>query len=285
MDKFTKFTQNVSTSWTPFANKVGSSFTQYKQMATESLGSAQVTELPRDYVELEARYEAVRRTVQSLVRQSTQYSASQSAFDVQAQLATLTTRMGKQTRDASGPQAVEPPTEQHEMGRTALTAAEPIGLEAPLGAALFKFGSIETKVGDLRRTHNTHVQRSFITPLQDILDTSMGLAQNARKHVQAMRLTLDARKAALQGANAGHVDAVRREVEHAEDAFVEAVSEAMRVMRAVVESPVLVACVGEIVKAQRVFYKEAAELLAELEPEIEEIKVTQDALYRHDNPL
>ncbi|KAJ2140774.1 BAR domain-containing protein [Coemansia sp. RSA 564] len=283
MDKFAKFTQNVSTSWTPFANKVGSSFTQYKQMATESLGSAQVTELPRDYIELEARYEAVRRTVQSLVRQSTQYSASQASFDVQAQLATLTTRMGKQTRDASGPQEVL--TEQHEMGRTALTAAEPIGLEAPLGAALFKFGSIETKVGDLRRTHNTHIQRSFISPLQDMLDTSMGLAQNARKHVQAMRLTLDARKAALQGANAGQVDGVRREVEHAEDAFVEAVSEGMRVMRAVVESPVLVACVGEIVKAQKVFYKEAAELLAELEPEIEEIKVTQDALYRHDNPM
>ncbi|KAJ2482126.1 BAR domain-containing protein [Coemansia sp. RSA 2131] len=285
MDKFTKFTQNVSTSWTPFANKVGSSFTQYKQMATESLGSAQVTELPRDYVELEARYEAVRRTVQALVRQATQYSASHASFDVQAQLATLTTRMGKQTRDASGPQVTEPLTEQHEMGRTALTAAEPIGLEAPLGAALFKFGSIETKVGDLRRTHTTQIQRSFIAPLQDILDTSMGLAQNARKHVQAMRLTLDARKAALQGAKAEQLDVVRREVEHAEDAFVEAVSEAIRVMRAVVESPVLVACIAEIVKAQKVFYKEAAALLEELEPEIEEIKVTQDALYRHDNPL
>ncbi|KAJ2362964.1 hypothetical protein H4S02_011234, partial [Coemansia sp. RSA 2611] len=75
MDSFSKFTQNVSTNWSPFAEK----------LASEKLTSnAEVTELPTDYVALEQRYEAVRHATQSLVRLTRSYTAPPNNFDVQA---------------------------------------------------------------------------------------------------------------------------------------------------------------------------------------------------------
>ncbi|KAJ2821595.1 BAR domain-containing protein, partial [Coemansia erecta] len=289
------FTQNVSTSWTPFADKVGKSFTQYKQLASETLGSnTTVTELPSDYVALEKRYESVRQTTITLVRLSKLYTAPATQFDVQAlqtQFTTLTSKISGKQRDAETAQQQQaqpapkpgPQTTQHELAHTSLDAAEKIGLEAPLGAALFKFGSIEEKLGSEKLKQDSSIQHRFIAPLSVTLDSSIALAQNARKQVQSARLTLDANKAAFKNAKPGKADAARVEVERAEDQFVTVVEEAMKLMRAVVESPEQLKCLSEFVNAQLAFHKEAAALLGDLAPEIEEIQVTQEALYRHDN--
>ncbi|KAJ1652111.1 BAR domain-containing protein, partial [Coemansia sp. RSA 1694] len=88
---------------------------------------------------------------------------------------------------------------------------------------------------------------------------------------------------AFKGAKPTHVDAARRDVETAEDHFVTVVEEAMRLMRAIVESPAPLRHLSDFVAAQLAFHQEAAALLADLAPEIEEIQVTQEALYRHEN--
>ncbi|PIA13021.1 hypothetical protein COEREDRAFT_83777 [Coemansia reversa NRRL 1564] len=288
MDSFSKFTQNVSTSWTPFAEKVGKSFTQYKQMASETLGNTgEVTELPTDYITLEKRYDAVRQSINSLVRLSKAYTAPPTQFDMQAlqsQFSSLTSRLGsKQVPQAVKNKELPPLTCQHEIARASLDVSEKIGLEEPLGAALFKFGSIEERVGTEKLKQDNAIDSKFVKPMTATLESSVALAQNARKQVQTARLSLDAAKATFKNATPEKADAARRDVESAEDHFVTIVEEAMNLMRAVVESPEPLRCLSEFVAAQLAFHKEAAALLGDLAPEIEEIQVTQEALYRHDN--
>ncbi|KAJ2537739.1 BAR domain-containing protein [Coemansia sp. RSA 1933] len=294
MDSFSKFTQNVSSNWTPFADKVGKSFTQYKQLATEKLGNGgEVTELPSDYVALEKRYEAVRQSALILVRHSSAYTAPPSQFDVQAlqsQFSTLTSKIsGKQDAEAVASaqreeeERVARSTHEHVLARSSLEVAEKIGLEEPLGAALFKFGSIEEKVGDEKLKQNKAIHSGFIDPTTGNIESGIALAQNARKQVGTARLTLDAAKTAFKNARPDRADIARRDVEAAEDHFVTVVEEAMKLMRAVTESPDHLRYLSELVKAQLAFHKEAAALLGDLAPEIDEIQVTQEALYRHNN--
>ncbi|KAI9468032.1 BAR domain-containing protein [Coemansia sp. RSA 1290] len=293
MDSFAKFTQNVSTNWTPFADKVSKGFTQYKQLASETLGSQEKTELPQDYLALEKRYESVRQHTQVLLRLTKSFTATPTQLvDMQAlqsQFSSLTSRISGKQRDASQP--IEPrakPSEtqlmttQHEISRASLDAAEKIGLEEPLGAALFKFGSIEEKVGGEKIKQDQSIQKGYVEPTSQMLETGIALAQNARKQVQAARLTLDANKSAFKNARPDRAQQARAEVERAEDHFVTVIEEAMRLMRSVVESPQHLKCLSELVNAQLNFHKEAAALLADLAPEIEEIQVTQEALYHHD---
>ncbi|KAJ1813852.1 BAR domain-containing protein [Coemansia sp. RSA 2599] len=296
MDSFSKFTQNVSTNWSPFAEKVGRSLTQYKQLASEKLTStAEVTELPSDYVELESRYEAVRQTNLTLSRLAKAYSAPPTHYDMQAlqhQFSTLTSKIGgKQTEEkqremremeeaAAAREASN--TYQHAIARASLDVAEKVGLEEPLGAALFKFGSIEEKVGGEKIKQDKAVAAKFVQPLTDTIEGSIAMAQNARKQVGAARLSLDAAKAAFKSARADKADAARREVEAAEDHFVTVVEEATNLMRAVVESPENLRHLVHFVNAQLAFHKESAALLGDLAPELEEILVTQEALYRHE---
>ncbi|KAJ2075858.1 BAR domain-containing protein [Coemansia sp. S155-1] len=292
MDSFSKFTQNVSTNWSPFAEKVGKSFTQYKQASKKLTSNAEVTELPTDYVVLEQRYEAVRHATQSLVRLTRSYTAPPTNFDVQAlqqQFTTLTSKIGGK-RDAEAVAAAQrreeesmPNTVQHAIARASLDVSERVGLEEPLGAALFKFGSIEEKVGNEKIKQDRCIHAKFIEPMAATLESGVALAQNARKEVASARLTLDAAKAVFKSAKPVHADAARRDVESAEDHFVTVVEEAMRLMRAIVESPAPLRHLSDFVAAQLAFHKEAAALLEDLAPEIEEIQVTQEALYRHEN--
>ncbi|KAJ1878215.1 BAR domain-containing protein [Coemansia sp. RSA 1722] len=293
MDSFSKFTQNVSTSWSPFAEKVGRSLTQYKQLASEKLTNVTTTELPSDYIELESRYEAVRQTHLSLSRLAKAYVTPPAHYDMQTlqhQFNTLTSKINNNkqmeeqvVREVADREATN--TYQHGIARASLDVAEKVGLEEPLGAALFKFGSIEEKVGNEKIKQDRVIDSKFIKPLLDTLEGSIAMAQNARKQVAAARLTLDAAKNAFKNATttrADRVDSARSEVENAEDHFVTVVEEAMKLMRAVVESPENLRHLVAFVNAQLAFHKESAALLGDLAPELEEILVTQEALYRHE---
>ncbi|KAJ1724085.1 BAR domain-containing protein [Coemansia erecta] len=289
MDSFSKFTQSVSSNWTPFADKVGRSLTQYKQLASEKLTStATVTPLPPDYLSLEQRFLAIHQAHQSLgkLAQKT-YLPPHTAYDMQRlqkQFSTLTTKISQQgstshAQAEASLEAAENTTYEHLLGRAALDVSEDVGLEEPLGAGLFKFASIEEKVGDARVVLGRAVDRGFVQPLDDMGKGGVALAMSARKQVAAARLELDAAKSAMLAATK-NVDEARQQVEAAEDRFVTAIEEATRLMEALVASPETLRHLAELVSAQLAFHKECAALLGDLAPELDEILTTQEALYR-----
>jgi len=103
----------------------------------------------------------------------------------------------------------------------------------------------------------------------------------ARRNVQSARLTLDSCKARYRAARPERSEAARLEVEQAEDQFVATVEEATTLMKSVLETPEPLRNLADLVAAQLTFHKETAAILADLAPEIDEMQVTQEALYRN----
>ena len=68
MDKFKAFTNSVSSTVTPFANRSSQWFREQTGNAGEK------TELPHDYIELETRIDALKQTHQKLLAATSQYA-------------------------------------------------------------------------------------------------------------------------------------------------------------------------------------------------------------------
>lgn len=129
-----------------------------------------------------------------------------------------------------------PRTLSHALSRVAAQGSQAVGLEDPLGTALFKVATVAEKVGDTRLKMDQTIVSKFNQPMQTTLNTAIEQALKARRNVQSARLALDACKARYRSARPERSDAARLEVEQAEDQFVAAVEEATRLMKAALEN-------------------------------------------------
>lgn len=130
----------------------------------------------------------------------------------------------------------EPKTLLHGLSRVAAQGSQEIGVEDPLGTALFKYATITHKVADARVRMDQAVVERFNKPVQTTLNASIEQANKARRRVQSIRLSLDACKARYRSARPEKSEAARLEVEQAEDQFVAAVEESTNLMKAALEN-------------------------------------------------
>lgn len=129
-----------------------------------------------------------------------------------------------------------PKTLSHALARVSSQGAQTVGVEDPLGTALFKVATVSEKVGDARARMDQAIVGKFNQPMQTTLNTSIEQALKARRNVQSVRLSLDACKARYRNARPDRQEAARLEVEQAEDQFVAAVEEATSLMKAALEN-------------------------------------------------
>ncbi|RCH89930.1 hypothetical protein CU098_010011, partial [Rhizopus stolonifer] len=260
--------------------------------AQEKLGTAEnVTELPQEYKDLEKRLDALRNVQANMLKVSRTYNNSSYDYPVQIQQSligmtnTMTREIQHLTNSAADRSATveaeEPKTLLHGLSRIAAQGSEAIGVQEPLGTALFKYATITEKVADARVKMDKTIVDKFNKPVQTTLNSSIEQALKARRNVQSIRLSLDACKARYRSARPEKSEAARLEVEQAEDQFVAAVEEATNLMKAALENPEPFRNLADLVQAQLQYFKEAQELLSDLAPELDEIQVTQESLYRN----
>lgn len=130
----------------------------------------------------------------------------------------------------------QPRTLSHALSRVSEQSSQAVGMEEPLGTALFKLATVTQKVGDARINMDAAIVSKFNQPMQTTLNTAIEQAMRARRNVQSARLSLDACKAKHRSVRADREDAARLEVEQAEDHFVAAVEEATGLMKAALEN-------------------------------------------------
>lgn len=171
----------------------------------------------------------VTREIQHLALSSTASAADRAAATSAAATTTTTTEE-------------HPKTLLHGLSRVAAQGAESIGVEEPLGTALFKYATITEKVADARVKMDHQIVEKFNKPVQTTLNSSIEQANKARRNVQSIRLSLDACKARYRSARPEKSEAARLEVEQAEDQFVAAVEEATNLMKAALENVSRVFC-------------------------------------------
>ncbi|CEP07185.1 hypothetical protein [Parasitella parasitica] len=287
---------NLSSRFNPFAQKFNKSLGQVRQYAQEKLGTAEnVTELPQEYKDLEKRLDALRSVQTNMLKVSRTYNNSSYDYPVQIQesLIGMTNTVTREIQhlalssaadrasDHAPTTAEEPKTLLHGLARVASQGSQAIGVEEPLGTALFKYATITEKVADARVKMDHAIVEKFNKPVQTTLNSSIEQANKARRNVQSIRLSLDACKARYRSARPDRSEAARLEVEQVEDQFVAAVEEATNLMKAALENPEPFRNLADLVQAQLQYFKEAHELLGDLAPELDEIQVTQESLYRN----
>ncbi|ORE11450.1 hypothetical protein BCV72DRAFT_246960 [Rhizopus microsporus var. microsporus] len=273
----------LSSRFNPFAQKLNKGIGQVRQYAQEKLGTAEnITELPQEYKDLERitrtfnnpSYDYPVQVQQSLINLSTTVTR-------EIQQLTLTSAADRAAAAQPPTTVEEPKTLMHGLARVAAQGAQEVGVEEPLGTTLFKYATITQKVADARVKMDQTIGEKFNKPVQTTLNTAIEQANKARRNVQSIRLSLDACKAKYRSARPEKSEAARLEVEQAEDQFVAAVEESTNLMKAALDNPEFYRNLADLVAAQLQYFKEAQDLLSDLAPELDEIQVTQESLYRN----
>ncbi|KAJ7668325.1 BAR domain-containing family protein [Mycena rosella] len=305
------WTKNIQSSFssidfTGSANRLSKSFNSSVQATKERLGTVapeELTELPQEYKDLEARVDALRAAHISLLKIATVYETESYDYPVaiQESISELSTSIGYGiTNFAStnlkgtnlpAPAPVTLPAQQHKtlphaLGRSATSAATAIqathtaGAEDKLGKALGLYAEGWEKIASARVHHDTVVREKFLHPWQSTLSTSINVALKARQAVRVSRLELDAAKQALKNASPARQEQARLEVENSEDTLVQQTELAITAMKSILENPESIKNLNELAKAQLLYFSAAAESLSAVQGEIEELSVAADGEYR-----
>ncbi|EIM85157.1 uncharacterized protein STEHIDRAFT_123041 [Stereum hirsutum FP-91666 SS1] len=282
------------------ANKFAKGFNSSVQATRERLGqisAEEITELPQEYKDLEARVDALRNTHLTILKITKVYEAETYDYPTQIQesIAELGTTIGHNltsfaatnlkgtnlpTPTPTAPLAAQHKTLPHALGRAATTAAHTLGAEDKLGRALAEYAQAWEKIASARETHDATIQNNFLAPWQTTLATSITVAMKARQAVRVSRLELDAAKQTLKNATPTKQEHARLEVENAEDDLVQKTEVAITLMKAVLDNPEPIKNLNELVKAQLMYFAAAAEALSGVQGEIEELSVAAEGEYR-----
>lgn len=269
------------------------------QATKERLGQVNpedITELPQEYKDLEERVDALRQAHIQVLKVMKVYESE--SYDYPMQIQESLTVFGNTISSSvssfaatnfkgvpispsvtsQSPQAHK--TLPHALARTTLASSKALGEDDRLGKALYQYGSAYQKIADARLSSQGSIQSRFLQPWQVTLNTSITVAMKARAAVKSSRLELDARKAALKSANPSRQEQARLEVENAEDDLVQKTEVAIGLMKAVLENPEPLKNINELAKAQLEYHAAAAESLAAMQGEVEELALAAEGEYK-----
>ncbi|KAG8851036.1 hypothetical protein FRB96_009518 [Tulasnella sp. 330] len=281
------------------AGKIAKGFSSSVQATRERLGQVAVediTELPQEYRDLEARVDALRTAHNNLLKVTSVYATAydyptqiqESLSDMTTSLTTnlasltATTFKGTNLPVPNVPSQVpsQPKTFPHAIARASASAAHALGPNDRLGKALNEYTNAYTRIGEARLVQDDTILENFVAPWQATLTNSIQIAMKARQSVKTSRLELDAAKQTLKSAAPARQEQARLDVENAEDELVAKTEQAISLMKAVLENPEPLKNLNELAKAQLIFHSQATEALSAVQGELEELSVAAEGDYR-----
>ncbi|KAI0919780.1 hypothetical protein AcW1_003055 [Taiwanofungus camphoratus] len=287
------------------ANKFAKGFNTSMQATKERLGQVapdEITELPQEYKDLEARVDSLRQIHLTLLKVTKVYESETYDYPTQIQesISELGTTIGHGITNFAAhnlkgtnlpkPSPTTPPAQQHKtlphaIGRAATSAATTLQSTASAGdeklsKALISYAGAWEKIADSRVQQDANIRTDFLQPWQTTLSTSIAVAMKARQAVRVSRLELDAAKQVLKNASPTKQEAARLEVENAEDDLVQKTEVAITLMKTVLDNPEPLKNLNELAKAQLLYYATAAESLSAAQGELEELSVAAEGEYR-----
>ncbi|KXN81054.1 Protein GVP36 [Leucoagaricus sp. SymC.cos] len=295
-----------SIDFTQAGSKISKGFSQQVQATKERLGQVapeDITELPQEYKDLEARVDALRNALLSVLKITRVYEHETYDYPTQIQesLSEISSSIGhsissfaaqnlKNTNlPAPNAPAAPPPTQPktlpHALTRAATVAHGTIvntvhGDQDKFGKALGLYAQGWDKVAVARLEQDVAIQDNFLQPWQVTLGASISVAMQARQAVKVSRLELDSAKQVLKTASSAKQEQARLEVENAEDDLVQKTEVAITLMKTVLENPEPLKNLNELIKAQLIYFSSAAEALSAVQGEIEELSVAAEGEYR-----
>lgn len=209
----------ITMDWTKNWSTIAKGFNTGVQATRERLGQVEadeITELPQEYKDLEARVDQLRNAHIGLHKVTNVYSTE--AYDypvhIQESLADFGSTLGASfsslaaqfpaAKSPTSPASEHPPppknqphkTLPHALSRASAASASILPPPSRLADALNQFAGGWAAVADARVEHDQVVRQRFLQPWQTTLNTTLAVAMKARQAVKASRLELDAAKQA-----------------------------------------------------------------------------------------
>jgi len=273
------------------------------QVAKERLGQVgqdELTELPPEYKELEARVDALRAAHVSFLKIAKVYQyetydyptqIQESIVDFSSTVGTTVTNFAAanlQGTNLPAPAPVQQKPIQHKtlphaLYRASLTAVTELSAASKddkLTPAFTAYGTAWEKIAVARLQQDEAIRTAFLQPWQQTLSTNISVAIKARQAVRTSRLELDAAKQILKSTGPTKQEAARIEVENAEDDLVQKTEVAIQLMKTVLDNPEPIKNLNELIKAQLLFHNTTAEALSVAQDEVEELSVSAEASFR-----
>ncbi|KAJ7663809.1 BAR domain-containing family protein [Mycena polygramma] len=288
--------------WRQLQSSLNKGISTSVQATKERLGQVkqdEITELPQEYKDLEARVDALRQAHLTLLKITKVYESE--AYDypsaIQESISELSTSLGhnltsfaaanlKGTKLPAPAAPPPPPAPAHKTlphalaraatGAAAVLAAGPQGEGHVLADALGVYAQGIEKVAAARVDQDASIRLNYLHPWQQTLTTSITVAMKARQAVRTSRLELDGAKQTLKTANPAKQEHARLEVENAEDDLVQKTEVAIALMERVLKNPEPIKHLNELAKAQLIFFAVAAETLSNTQAELEELTMAAD---------
>ncbi|KAF8130715.1 hypothetical protein EV363DRAFT_1417255 [Boletus edulis] len=297
MDHWSKLQSSFSTlNLGQSANKLAKGFNSSVQATRERLGQiapGEITELPQEYKDLEARVDALRQAHLVLLKITRAYESESYDYPVQIQesITELSTTIGQgitnfaaanlKGTNLPAPNPVAPAAAQYKTLPHALCPCRPpMRPRTKLARALGLYAGAWETVANARLEHDDAIQMQYLQPWQTTLSTSINVAMKARQAVRTSRLELDSAKQALKTTSPARQEQARLDIENAEDDLVQKTEVAITLMKTVLENPEPVKNLNELIKAQLVYFAAAAEALSSAQGEMEELSVAAEGEYR-----
>ncbi|KAF9039381.1 BAR domain-containing family protein [Panaeolus papilionaceus] len=311
MEGWSKLQSSIgSINFAQAGTKLSKGFSQSVQATRERLGQIapdEITELPQEYKDLENRVDALRSAHLALLKITKVYESETYDYPVQIQesISEMSSSIGYNITSfaatnlkgtalpvpaaPSAPPPSEHKTLPHALARSSRAASIAVAANASasapqesgdrLGRALALYSEGWEKIANARLDQDASIQDNFLHPWQTTLNSSITVAMKARQAVRVSRLELDAAKQALKNAGPAKQEQARLEVENAEDDLVQKTEVAITLMKTVLENPEPIKNVNELIKAQLLFFSQAAEALSTAQGEIEELSVAAEGEY------
>jgi hypothetical protein len=308
MDGWSKLQSSIgSINFAQAGSKLSKGFGSTVQATKERFGQVapeEITELPQEYKDLEARVDALRAAHLALLKITRVYESETYDYPVQIQesLSEFSSSLGYNITSFAAANlkgtnlpvpnapAAPPPaphkTLPHALVRASTSAANAIGgatassTDDKLGRTLALYAQGWERIALARLEQDNAIRETFLHPWQTTLNTSINVAMKARQAVKVSRLELDSAKQTLKTAGPSRQEQASLEVENAEDDLVQKTEVAITLMKTVLENPEPIKNLNELAKAQLMFFSIAAESLSTIQGEIEELSVAAEGDYR-----
>ncbi|CDH14400.1 related to Protein GVP36 [Zygosaccharomyces bailii ISA1307] len=289
---FNKFTeglnekfQQLSTAVSGKAQEISQGIPTTHRLMQEKLGQVtDISQMPQEYVELEAKIDAIKLVYNHFLQVTQVYdnesydypkyvneSINEFSRTVGAKLQELSrvsSAHEAQTILSTPNPAKEPKTLNYALSRVSLVSSECLNHlgdhdDALLASYLMKYSDTQSRVAQARLHQDSLIQANFNERLRENIEGNLKKAHRVRKEVENKRLQYDVSRSNLENARPEKEAHMRVQMETAEEEFAQATEHATIVMQEVIATTDFLPLLHELAAAQYSYHQSAAQRMEE----------------------
>lgn len=277
--------QQLSTAVSGKAQELSQGIPTTQRFMQEKLGQVtDISQMPQEYVELEAKIDAIKlvfnhflQVTQIYDNESYDYpkyvneSINEFSKTVGAKLQELSRVTSAQEAHTilSAPNAArDPKTLNYALSRVSLVSSECLNRlgdhdDAQLASYLMKYSDTQSRVAQARLQQDSLIQANFNERLRENIEGNLKKAHKVRKDVESKRLQYDVSRSNLENARPEKEAHMRVQMESAEEEFAQTTEHAIIVMQEVIATTNFLPLLRALAAAQWSYHENAAQRMEE----------------------